>query len=79
MILGELWWRLRLFVQRDRFNAELDEEMRTHMELLAESLGGQEGVGVKEASLPPAASSGTQPPLRRPAAIRGAQDGRKTS
>lgn len=51
MILGELWWRLRLFVQRDRFNAELDEEMRTHMELLAESLGGQEGVGVKEASL----------------------------
>lgn len=51
MTAGELWRRLRLFLQRDRFNAELEEEMRTHLELLAESLGGQEGVGVKEASL----------------------------
>src|SRR5437773_9121989 len=36
---GELWRRLRFFFHQKRFNAELEEEMRLHLELRAESLG----------------------------------------
>jgi macrolide transport system ATP-binding/permease protein len=39
MRVGELWRRLRFFFCRERFSAELEEEMRLHIELRAESLG----------------------------------------
>ena len=35
---GELWRRLQFWLHRDRFSAELDEEMRLHTELRAEQL-----------------------------------------
>ena len=33
--LDELWRRLRFFFHRERFSAELDEEMRLHADLRA--------------------------------------------
>ncbi len=50
MRLGELWRRLRFFLQRDRFSAELDEEMRLHAEFRAASLIEQEGAGAPDAA-----------------------------
>ncbi len=38
MLLGELWRRLRFWLHRDAFSAELDEEMQLHQELRAEQL-----------------------------------------
>jgi predicted permease len=41
MTLGEIWRRLRFFLHRDRFNAELEEEMRLHTELRSAALQGK--------------------------------------
>ncbi len=35
MTLGEMWRRLRFLLNRDRFHAELEEEMQLHTELRA--------------------------------------------
>jgi len=34
--LSQLWRRLLFYVQRDRFNRELEEEMRFHLEMKAQ-------------------------------------------
>ena len=38
MLLGELWRRLQFWLHRNALSAELDEEMRLHQDLRAESL-----------------------------------------
>src|SRR5262252_5032675 len=38
MTLGGLWRRLRFTIGRRRFDADLDDEMRLHLELRAERL-----------------------------------------
>src|SRR5258705_5234742 len=49
MRLGELWRRLRFFFHRERFSAELEEEMRLHTDLRAEWLREREGISSESA------------------------------
>src|SRR5215471_1653530 len=39
MTFGEIWRRLRYLFRREEFERELEEEMRLHVELRAESFG----------------------------------------
>ncbi|MEP6960724.1 MAG: ABC transporter permease [Acidobacteriota bacterium] len=56
MIIGEIWRRLRVLMNRQRFSAELEEEMQLHKELraaaLSEQLREKGGAGPEPAGLP---------------------------
>ena len=47
-LIGEGWRRLRFLLGRRRFNRELDEEMRLHMELKTRA-GIREGMTAEQA------------------------------
>src|SRR5215468_12082969 len=46
--LSQLWRRLLFYIRRDRFNRELEEEMRFHLEMKAEE-NAEAGVSPEEA------------------------------
>jgi predicted permease len=39
LVIGELWRRLVVFIRRGRFNRELDEEMRFHLDMKGQAAG----------------------------------------
>src|SRR5437763_1216072 len=51
MTLDELWRRVWFFFHRERFSAELDEEMRLHADLRAAWLREKEGASPEQAVL----------------------------
>ncbi len=50
MLVGELWRRLRFWLNRDASSADLDEEMRLHLALRAEQLAASGSRGAESAA-----------------------------
>ena len=51
MTLDELWRRVWFFFHRERFSADLEEEMRLHADLRAAWLREKEGISPEQAAL----------------------------